>query len=279
MESTVLSPILKSFLAGSFSGTCSTLLFQPLDLVKTRIQTSVTHGNHVGMVQVFTNVVKDEKLTGLWRGVLPSITRCVPGVGIYFSTLHYMRTKVGSADPHPLESLALGGTARCVAGVAVLPFTVVKTRFESGLYAYRSMYQALVGIYTVEGLRGLYSGLAPTLLRDAPFSGLYLMFYTQIKKYIPEGQNMTPIIHFQCGLLAGMMASMVTQPADVIKTHMQLQPNKYSSIKSAVKYVFQCEGIVGFWRGLIPRTLRRTLICAMAWTVYEQIMKPAGLSK
>lgn len=32
------SPVFKAFLAGSFSGTFSTILFQPLDLVKTRLQ-------------------------------------------------------------------------------------------------------------------------------------------------------------------------------------------------------------------------------------------------
>ena len=32
------SPVVKSFLAGSLSGTCSTLMFQPLDLIKTRVQ-------------------------------------------------------------------------------------------------------------------------------------------------------------------------------------------------------------------------------------------------
>ena len=34
----VANPVMKAFLAGSLSGTCSTLLFQPLDLVKTRLQ-------------------------------------------------------------------------------------------------------------------------------------------------------------------------------------------------------------------------------------------------
>uniref|UniRef100_A0A0L8FTZ3 Uncharacterized protein n=2 Tax=Octopus bimaculoides TaxID=37653 RepID=A0A0L8FTZ3_OCTBM len=36
--------IIKSFLAGSLSGTCSALLFQPLDLVKTRLQSPVKAG-------------------------------------------------------------------------------------------------------------------------------------------------------------------------------------------------------------------------------------------
>ncbi|KAK6171588.1 hypothetical protein SNE40_019744 [Patella caerulea] len=276
-----LSPVAKSFLAGSFSGTCSTLLFQPLDLVKTRVQSSITHGNKVGMVAVFTNVVKDETLVGLWRGLIPSITRCVPGVGVYFSTIHYLRTNYGSKDPHPLESLTLGALARCFAGVSVLPFTVIKTRYESGTFAYRGVSQALIGIYSREGLKGLYSGLAPTLLRDAPFSGLYLMFYSQIKKSLPPSilHNGSPIIHFQCGILAGMLASLVTQPADVIKTHMQLNPQKFCNIKSAVTYVFEREGMVGFWRGLIPRTIRRTLISAMAWTIYEEFMKNCGLGK
>lgn len=34
-----LHPVIKAFLCGSISGTCSTLLFQPLDLLKTRLQT------------------------------------------------------------------------------------------------------------------------------------------------------------------------------------------------------------------------------------------------
>jgi solute carrier family 25 protein 38 len=285
IESYVNSPMVKSFLAGSLSGTCSTILFQPLDLVKTRLQSPLALGQTTpsGMVTVVTNVVRNEKFLGLWKGLFPSLSRTVPGIGVYFSSLHHLRSTFGSPDPSPVETMVMGACARGISGVTMLPFTVVKTRFESGQFQYTGVGQALVSIYKVEGLKGLFSGLSATLLRDAPFSGLYLMFYTQTKKFVrassfcDEKVGLTPMHHFCSGLVAGFAASVVTQPADVVKTHMQLYPHKFSKFTTVIIYVFKKEGAVGFLRGVIPRTMRRTMMAALAWTVYEQVMASVGL--
>merc|ERR1719278_907996 len=82
-------------------------------------------------------VMTAEGLRGLWRGVLPSLYRTF-------------------------------------AGSVMIPFTVVKTRIESGAFQYRSVFPALESILRNEGLRGLTRGLGPTLARDVPFSSLYL---------------------------------------------------------------------------------------------------------
>ncbi|CAG7723232.1 unnamed protein product [Allacma fusca] len=62
-------PVVKSFLIGSISGTCSTVIFQPLDLVKTRLQHPVGQSN--GMVAIVGSIVRNENLLGLWRGMTP----------------------------------------------------------------------------------------------------------------------------------------------------------------------------------------------------------------
>lgn len=274
---------LKAFAAGSVSGTCSAILFQPLDLVKTRLQTNVhVTTNLVGgssaimrpasMFSLFGHILQKEHLSGLWRGVTPSIARCVPGVGLYFSSLQMLRTNFTDGDPGPLQAVVLGVVARSLSGVCLIPITVVKTRYESGVYKYKSIKHAVKDIYHTEGVRGLTCGLVPTLLRDAPFSGIYLMFYSQAKKIVPTGHTEhQPIINFTCGVFAGLFASTVTQPADVIKTKMQLYPSKFASLHDVILFVYQKYGVLGFFKGLSPRILRRSLMAAMTWTVYEHV--------
>lgn len=284
-------PLIKAFLAGSFSGTFSTVLFQPLDLVKTRLQnpsahlaTAINGPGQPGMINVFTNIVRQEQIAGLWRGMVPSVARCVPGVGLYFSSLHWLKAKAGVSqgkDLSPIQAVGLGVIARSMSGVILIPITVIKTRFESGVYKYTSLSGALRSIWKVEGIRGLSCGLVPTLARDAPFSGLYLMFYTQTKQSLPKELFQTTsgasALNFTCGLFAGIAASLATNPADVIKTKMQLYPEKFPSAFSAALYVHQNYGVVGYFKGAVPRMLRRTLMAAMAWTVYEQITRSMGL--
>ncbi|KAK9295719.1 hypothetical protein QLX08_010054 [Tetragonisca angustula] len=285
MEAFGTYPILKSFLAGSLSGTFSTILFQPLDLVKTRLQSKVNlhlGAPKSGTLSIVIHIIKNENVLGLWRGMTPTITRVVPGVGLYFASLHWLKHTLHLKDPlTPTEALLLGITARSMSGALLIPITVVKTRFESEVYKYNSIAEALKLIYKQEGVRGLSSGLVPTLLRDAPYSGLYLTFYTQLrtiftKADLPYTKSSVPL-HFSCGILAGIFASIITQPADVIKTKMQLYPDEFKNIRNAALRVYEKYGILGYFKGIVPRMLRRTLVTAMAWTVYEEVTKFIGL--
>ncbi|XP_029996137.1 mitochondrial glycine transporter A-like [Sphaeramia orbicularis] len=283
MELSLAHPALKAFMCGSLSGTCSTLLFQPLDLVKTRLQTlqsGVQPGSgRVGMTSVFLSVVRTEKLLGLWKGVSPSFVRTIPGVGIYFSTYYTLKQHFfQDRSPGALEAVLLGGGARTVAGIIMLPVTVIKTRFECGRYSYGSVTGALRSVVQTEGPGALFSGLMATLFRDVPFSGIYVMFYSQTKASLPKEISVSawaPLANFSCAVLAGVMASLITQPADVVKTHVQVNPQLRTL--EAIRYIYMEHRLQGFLRGAVPRLLRRTMMAAMAWTVYEQMMTHMGL--
>ncbi|KAL4657952.1 solute carrier family 25 member 38-A-like isoform X2 [Arapaima gigas] len=285
MELYLAHPAVKAFMCGSLSGTCSTLLFQPLDLIKTRLQTvqgDVHRGSaRIGMVAVMLSVIRTENLLGLWKGLSPSFVRCIPGVGIYFSTFHTLKQHFFLENrPSPGEAMLLGGVARMVAGISMLPITVVKARYESGMYSYGSVVGALCSICRTQGPHALFSGLTATLLRDVPFSGIYVMFYSQTKAALPQAVTVSlyaPLANFGCGILAGTMASLVTQPADVIKTHVQVNPQLFRTPTDVVRFVYKEHGLTGFFRGVVPRCLRRSMMAAMAWTVFEQLMAHMGL--
>jgi len=293
---------MESFIAGSTSGAISCFLFQPLDLIKTKLQTpshqqpttnsggaartlqeAVVGGrlapkhnySQRSVISLLNQVVRQDTVLGLWKGLTPSLYRTVPGVGMYFCTLHTMKSLL-KEEPTFYENLMLGFTSRAFVGTALLPMTVVKARYESGKYKYKTVSDGLRTIWRAEGIRGLFSGCTATILRDAPYSGIYLMFYSQGKKTVRDVTSMDDKdtrIHFICGLNAGLMASLVTHPFDVVKTQMQLYPQRYKGTKHCVTVIFSQYGLAGFMRGLTPRCVRRTLISALSWTVFEEIMK------
>lgn len=63
---------------------------------------------------------------------------------------------------------------------------------QCGRYSYGSVIGALRSVCQAEGPAALFSGLMATLLRDVPFSGIYVMFYSQTKASLPKGTHKRP---------------------------------------------------------------------------------------
>ena len=163
-----------------------------------------------------------------------------------------------------------------------MPATVIKTRLESGLFDYHDVKRAFSSILRAEGIRDLSTGVTTTLMRDSPFSSIYYMFYSQLRKLTKANSNgwSRPLSQsatcFMCGLMAGFAARVVTQPSDVIKTHIQLRPDKYRNVRLTVAILNE-HGFRGLFRGIVPRMIRRSLMSSLAWTVYETFARQYNL--
>jgi hypothetical protein len=63
----------------------------------------------------------------------------------------------------------------------VNPVTVLKARYESNLYGYTSFPSAFASIVR-SGPSELFRGFLASSLRDAPYAGLFVVFYEGIKR-------------------------------------------------------------------------------------------------
>src|SRR5277367_4506800 len=127
--------------------------------------------------------------SSLWRGTVPTILRNVPGVSIYFYSLSFIRqsfipqaTRTSRSSKYvTLVNVSAGSIARAGAGFILMPISVIKVRFESNMYNYRSLAEASADIFKKEGGRGFFSGFGATALRDAPSAGIQIAVYEGTK--------------------------------------------------------------------------------------------------
>ncbi|KIW98325.1 uncharacterized protein Z519_01909 [Cladophialophora bantiana CBS 173.52] len=293
------------FFAGLTSGVSSAVLLQPADLLKTRVQQS--HSS--SLPTVLRSILSGpHPVASLWRGTLPSALRTGFGSALYFTSLSSLRQilannaakasgdgvsiprKSSSVLPKlsNIQNLITGATARVFAGLIIMPVTVIKVRYESDMYAYKSLASATRSIFAQEGLKGFFSGFGATAIRDAPYAGLYVLFYEASKTHLnkmftshsttaDQGQSRpstttSASINASSGVIAAGLATSITNPFDAVKTRLQLMPQKYGNTLKAVRLMLQEDGIKSFFDGLALRMGRKAMSSALAWTVYEELI-------
>lgn len=293
----------------------SAVLLQPIDLLKTRVQQSGAHSLSAAIADIRA---APRLLPALWRGAVPSALRTGFGSAIYFTSLNAIRQSAARLS-HPTtltstassssssstsssslpklsntSNLLAGALARSFAGLILMPLTVLKVRYESTLYAYTSLAGAARDIFAREGPRGFFAGYGATAIRDAPYAGLYVVFYEQSKKRLsalfpPQttaltregggerkmGLSRAAGINFTSGVVSGVVCSVVSNPFDAVKTRIQLQPGRYRNMVQGARRMVGEEGVRALWDGLALRMSRKAVSSALAWTVYEELIRRA----
>lgn len=334
----------ESLLWGATAGSLSAVLLQPLDVVKTRMQTFVastdihltadlshqstsmnrkfifnsTFNNPLinskirqpSMIKTAKIILKEEGIQALYRGTLPTIFRNAPGAAIYFTILNSLRNssfvpltqniKPNTRTPHDktivfheksnfhkgmhqtLPELLIGAFARATAGMAVLPMTVIKVRMEAGKF-HQNIIKECIKMYKDGGIGSFYRGAVPTALRDAPYAGIHLASYSWLKSILSidskcDSKHVNSVSGrgkrtFAAGC-AGLIATAVTHPFDVLKTRIQAptsSTNTKPKLSSVLSNLLTRDGGLTFFRGITPRLVRKGLSSAVTWTVFEEL--------
>jgi solute carrier family 25 phosphate transporter 23/24/25/41 len=130
-----------------------------------------------------------------------------------------------------LDTLLAGGIAGAAARTITAPLDRVKilmqTQRLSGNGAadkYTSLWQALFRVAREDGIKGYWRGNLANCIRVVPYSATQFVTFEHLKSI--SFANFLPTImqRLTYGALAGMAASFVTHPLDVIRLRLAVEP-------------------------------------------------------
>ncbi|KAE8709335.1 Nicotinamide adenine dinucleotide transporter 2 [Hibiscus syriacus] len=283
--------------AGAAAGAIAATFVCPLDVIKTRLQvhglpqTSQSGVRGSVIITSLQNIIRNEGLKGLYRGLSPTIIALLPNWAVYFTIYEQLKGLVTSHDDNSGQ-LTIGANMVAAAGagaataITTNPLWVVKTRLQTqgmrtGVVPYTGVLSALRRIVHEEGFRGLYSGVLPSL---AGISHVAIQFpaYEKIKSYMAKKGD-TMVDHLNptdvaiASSISKVLASIMTYPHEVVRSRLQEQGQvrntqvQYAGVVDCIRKVFQKEGVSGFYRGCATNLLRTTPSAVITFTSYEMI--------
>uniref|UniRef100_A0A3P9JFN1 Dicarboxylate carrier UCP2 n=1 Tax=Oryzias latipes TaxID=8090 RepID=A0A3P9JFN1_ORYLA len=281
------------FAAGS-AGCVADLVTFPLDTAKVRLQIqgegrSSLEGQTVkyrGVFGTIVTIVRTEGPRSLYNGLVAGLQRQMTFASVRIGLYDSMKQLyAGSADNAGLGTRLLAGcTTGAMAVAFAQPTDVVKVRFQAQVRLlesatgkrYSSTTQAYRTIVRDEGLRGLWKGALPNIIRNAIVNCSELVTYDVIKELLLKNHLMTDNMpcHFTAAFSAGLCTTVVASPVDVVKTrYMNSVPGQYSGALNCAATMLIKEGPTAFYKGFMPSFLRLLSWNIVMFVSYEQFKR------
>ncbi|KAI9713039.1 MAG: Mitochondrial oxaloacetate carrier protein [Bogoriella megaspora] len=282
-----MSTTIGSFIAGGIAACGAVTVTHSFETVKIRLQLQgelqtkqdaprlykgVTHGVRV--------ILKNEGLKGLLRGLncayiyQMTLNGCRLG---FYEPLRRDLTQLLFHDPK-VQSLGVnvfaGASSGILGAAAGSPFFLVKTRLQSyspflpvgTQHHYRNGWHGLSDIYSKEGIRGLYRGVVPAMVRTGFGSSVQLPTYFFAKRRLQRHLGMTdgPALHLASSACSGFVVCCFMHPPDTVMSRMYNQTgNLYSNAFECLWKTIRTEGVLAIYKGFnahLARILPHTIL-------------------
>eukprot|EP00602_Paraphysomonas_sp_CaronLab_P008547 CAMPEP_0185032710 /NCGR_PEP_ID=MMETSP1103-20130426/21031_1 /TAXON_ID=36769 /ORGANISM="Paraphysomonas bandaiensis, Strain Caron Lab Isolate" /LENGTH=458 /DNA_ID=CAMNT_0027568699 /DNA_START=131 /DNA_END=1507 /DNA_ORIENTATION=+ len=275
------------FISGAIAGCVSRCVTAPMDRLKVIMQAGKGDATIVNMMRYMYN---EGGLIGMWRGNGINCLKIGPESAakfLFYGEFKHLVTSVTGGDemtPSVVEKFVAGAAAGAAAQTLVYPLEITKTRLAlSTTGEYSSVYDVIKTIVTDGGVRGLYRGMAPSLLGILPYAGIDLMVFNTLKERWMEDnrksgcQNKTPdvLTLLLFGATSTTCGQIVAYPLQLIRTRLQADKHspsgasKYSGMLDCFKKAYAAEGILGLYRGIGPNMLKSIPSISISYAVFE----------
>ncbi|ELU43083.1 citrate transporter [Rhizoctonia solani AG-1 IA] len=276
----------QSLAAGTFAGAVEAFVTYPTEFVKTRSQFD---GNKEGPITIVRNTWNQHGIRGFYSGCTALVVGNAAKAGVRFVSYDRFKRALADKDVGLLEleyleillilrqgkvsaprSLVAGlGAGMMEAIFAVTPSETIKTKLIDDSKLPQPRFRGLIHgtgiIVREEGIRGIYRGLFPVMMRQGANSAVRFTTYSTLKQFVQsnmrlrEGVPLPSSVTFGVGAIAGLVTVYTTMPLDsVIKTRMQSLKarSQYKNSFDCAYQTFVNDGLLSFWRGATPRLAR-----------------------
>ncbi|KAI1038119.1 hypothetical protein LB503_011944, partial [Fusarium chuoi] len=224
------------FWFGGSASAMATLLTHPLDLVKVRIQSTITPAR-LSMTGMTARVITNEGYVGLYAGLSAAILRQFTYSTIRFGVYEDLKSRLSHdtrTSHSPMVLVALSALSGFIGGVAGNPADIVNVRMQSDMTRplsyqrnYKHVFDGITHITRTEGLSSLYRRVGANALRASLMNSSQLASYDMAKASCIRTFRMNDDIttHLVASSLAGIVATTVCSPVDVVKTRIMGSTN------------------------------------------------------
>lgn len=291
----------KMLCAGTAACTADIITF-PLDVAKVRLQISsksvIKSGASVlalqglrpeynGLFGTLFGMIRNEGIKSLYGGIGPGLQRqCVFAsirIGLYDPVKDFYSNHLNfgeSTSSTIIIRIASGITTGAIGITFAQPTDVVKVRMQaqsrgSGLITYGSSLEAYKSIYKNEGIKGLWKGIGPNILRNSVVNAAELVCYDTFKEFLLNHglfRDGLPC-HISAAFGAGFCATVVSSPIDVVKTRYMNSTSQYSSVLECAKCLARQGGLLAFYKGFTPSFMRLGSWNICMFVTFEQLKK------
>ncbi|KAL6712007.1 mitochondrial thiamine pyrophosphate transporter [Coniothyrium glycines] len=288
--------------AGAVAGLVSRFVIAPLDVIKIRLQLQVhslsdplsvrgVHGPvYKGTLGTFQHILREEGLTGLWKGNIPAELMYLAYGSAQFSAYTYISHLLETIPPpYTIPSSAVsfvsGAAAGAAATTATYPLDLLRTRFaaQGTDRVYTSIFSSVKQIARDEGPAGFFRGLGAGVSQIVPYMGLFFASYESLKPVMASIPLPLGSSDAVAGVVASVLSKTVVYPLDTTRKRLQVQGPMldryvhrnipiYHGVISTLARIWKHEGRRGMYRGLTVSLLKAAPASAVTMWTYERAM-------
>ncbi|CAM9800459.1 unnamed protein product, partial [Chrysoparadoxa australica] len=271
---------------GAGSSALAHAFLVPIDVVKTRMQSDPA--KYATMLGSFTKLVEEEGKDAFLVGAGATIAGYTVYGGLSFGLTEYFKRRfvelvgpqLSALYPVPLLLCASAGAAT-FAATAVTPFESIRIKAVTNPSFPKSLVGGLQETVRRGQLVELFDAVPVLLLAEIPFMMAKFATFDATSKLLysvlPQASESVPLslgISLLSGMIAGVVASLVSQPSDTIMTEVNDgEGNGAEDLIGTVKAKWEAQGAQGFYKGSVPRAIKSAANIAIQFFVYDAAKK------